>query len=388
MVQEIYDPHRQRVPILAWTDDLDKETLAQLRNLAAAPYVEHHVAAMADAHVGLGATIGSVFAARNALVPNAVGVDIGCGMCAVRTSLPAARFSRADLEAIVAAIYSRVPVGFDGHPRPQDWEGFNHESSSKKLNQIIQTDGRTKLGTLGGGNHFIELQADPEGRVWVMIHSGSRHAGLKIAEHYAGIAKSLNAMREHPAGRDLEYLPVDTDEGQDYLHDMRWALRYAFENRRRMMETVLDILGQIPADEPFTHGEMINIHHNYADEEEHFGQRLWVHRKGATQATAETIGIIPGSMGTHSYIVRGLGNPQSFTSSSHGAGRVLGRREAKRTLSLEEVRRSMEHVVAPISRATLDEAPQAYKNIEDVMANQKDLVEPLVRLRPLAVVKG
>ncbi len=388
MYREIHAHGRQRVPILLWTEDCDEATLAQLRALASAPYVEHHVAAMADAHVGLGATIGSVFATRNALVPNAVGVDIGCGMCAVRTSLWARSLSRADREAIVAAIYGRVPVGFDGHPRPQDWEGFAYESPVKKLNHVIQTDGRTKLGTLGGGNHFIELQEDPEGRVWVMIHSGSRHAGLKIAEHYASIARAQNDQRAEPAGRDLEYLPMDAQEGQDYLSDMRWALGYAFENRRRMMEAVLDLLGQMPVQEPFTHGELINIHHNYADREEHFGEPLWVHRKGATLATGETVGIIPGSMGTNSYIVQGLGNPMSFTSSSHGAGRVMGRREAKRRLSLEEVRRSMEHVVAPLSHATLDEAPQAYKNIEDVMANQVDLVAPLVRLRPLAVVKG
>ncbi len=388
-MHEYYDKKKHRVPVKIWAETVEPGAMDQLDALAAMPYVHHHVAAMPDVHQGYGATIGSVFGAVDALVPSAVGVDIGCGMAAVETSLDAQRFSREDREAITQCIYKTVPVGFGRHDKKQHWEGFDYESPTAELNQAIQEEGSVKLGTLGGGNHFIELQSGPDGRLWVMIHSGSRRAGYLIADYYVKLAARLSKARNAKEGAGLESLPLDTEEGQAYLADMQWAQRYALVNRERMIDAVLNVIQDYLGDpDGIAAKPAINIHHNYAAEEEHFGRKVWVHRKGATFAGRGTMGIVPGSMGTRSYIVEGLGSADSFTSCSHGAGRVMSRKQAKKTLDLDEVKASMGDVVAPVNRKTLDEAPQAYKKIEDVMRQQRDLVEPRVELRPLAVVKG
>ncbi len=388
-MREIYDPQKHRVPIKIWADTVEADAMLQLDALAAMPYVHHHIAAMPDVHVGFGATIGSVFGAKDAIVPSAVGVDIGCGMAAVETNIAADVLKRRDYENIVELIYQTIPVGFKGHKTKQDWEGFDYESPFDKLNQAIQTEGRQKLGTLGGGNHFIELQADERDFLWIMIHSGSRRAGFQIANFYIKEAAALSKKRGTGERRDLESLPLDSELGDAYRRDMEWAQRYALENRRRMMESVIDvILDYLDDPEGFQAEPAINIHHNYAALERHFGEDVWVHRKGATFAGAGKKGIIPGSMGTKSYIVEGLGSAESFTSCSHGAGRVMGRKQAIRRLQLKDVEKSMKDIVAPLSKKILDEAPQAYKDIDSVMSQQQDLVRAEVVLRPMAVVKG
>lgn len=388
-MREVFDRKKHRVPIKIWADEIEPGAMSQLDNVAAMPYVYHHIAAMPDVHPGFGATIGTVFGAVGALVPSAVGVDIGCGMAAVRTTIDTRTLVRADYEAIVHRLYQRIPVGFAAHKRKQSWAAFDYESPVDALSEVIQTEGRRKLGTLGGGNHFIELQSDEANRLWIMLHSGSRRAGFQIARHYIKEAVRVSKLRAAGERKELESLPLDTEEGRNYRQDMKWAQEYALENRRRMMAEVIDVVSDCLGDPDHLRTEAaINIHHNYAAEEEHFGETVWVHRKGATYAGCGNVGIIPGSMGTTSYIVEGLGCPDSFASSSHGAGRVMGRRQARMTLSVSQVAESMGDVVAPVNKKTLDEAPQAYKDIDIVMSQQADLVRPRVRLRPLAVVKG
>ncbi len=395
-----------RVPIKSWCPDPEPDALAQAANLAAHPEVEGHVALMPDCHVGYGMPIGGVIACPRAVIPNAVGVDIGCGMGAVRTSLTAeAVADRTRLRAILEDIKRRVPVGEgNSHRSRQDWKGFeayldalDGETPGWLGGHGLDHD-RKNLGTLGGGNHFIELQADTEGTLWIMLHSGSRNLGYRVASHYHKLAQALN-QRWHsqlPAA-DLAFLPIDCEDGQDYLRDMQFALAYAAENRRRMLAAVKEALADHLPGIAFV--EAINIHHNYAAREEHFGRPVWVHRKGATAARRGELGIIPGSMGTSSYIVRGRGNPDSFASCSHGAGRTMGRAEASRRLTLEECDRAMEGIVfdrwhkgggGKRRQGAFDfgEAPQAYKDIDRVIAQQLDLIEPLVKLRPLGVIKG
>lgn len=400
-MEVIFDEKKQRLPIYSWATDLDNDTLAQLRNTANLDIVHHHVAAMADAHVGLGATIGSVFGTIDAVIPSAVGVDIGCGMCAMPTGNEWKQLeshAKEFLQTWTAAVFKAIPTGMDGHKRPQQWKshdphkGFDYESRYDGLTREIQKEAPYKLGTLGGGNHFIELQVDQDGRLWVMVHSGSRHAGKEIADFYIKLARKLNQEMGTGVPRDLSYLPTSTDEGRAYLDDMTWALNYAYENRMRMMERILAILADVMARYgvrlEYDSNDLINIHHNYAAEEEHFGRRVWVHRKGATLATRGLTGIIPGSMGSKSYIVEGKGNRDSFESCSHGAGRRMSRKEAFRKISREQMKEALGDVVVRHSSDVRDEAPQAYKDIDEVMAAQADLVEIRTVLSPLAVIKG
>ncbi|HEY9072240.1 MAG TPA: RtcB family protein, partial [Candidatus Ozemobacteraceae bacterium] len=333
-----------RVPLKSWCPDPEAEALAQAANLTAHPAVVSHVALMPDCHVGYGMPIGGVIACRDAIIPNAVGVDIGCGMGAVRTTATVEQLrDLSRIRKILDAIKARVPVGEgNGHRQPQTWSGF------KKFEDGLGRGGRPgwmdetglhrdrlNLGTLGGGNHFIELQADTEGIVWMMLHSGSRNLGYRVANFYHRLARELNEKwRMAVPSPDLAFLPLEELEGEAYVRDMNFALAYARENRRQMMEVFREVLSAHLPGIRFT--EEINIHHNYAAVENHFGRNVWVHRKGATSARSGELGIIPGSMGTFSYIVRGLGNPDSFTSCSHGAGRRMGRKEADRRLSVEE----------------------------------------------------
>lgn len=382
---------KQRIPIKLWADRIDENAMVQAEDLASLPFAYHHIALMPDVHCGLGMPIGGVLVTKGVVVPNAVGVDIGCGMCAVKSSLRVEEVNRKSLSKVVELIKERVPVGMEHHAHLCDEsllpQGYDVEKLPYVKTQL--TAARHQLGTLGGGNHFMEIQKSKEGDVWMMIHSGSRNVGKRVADHYGKIAKRLNAMWYSCTVEGLEFLPIETAEAKAYWNEMLWCVDFALCNRRAMMDAMCESLSSV-----FPHVEfepMINIAHNYAAWEKHFGHNVIVHRKGATRAYNGEIGIIPGSQGSKSYIVQGLGNPESFMSCSHGAGRVLGRREACNVLDLKkEIRRmNAKGIIHGISeRRHLDEAPSAYKDIDTVMANQVDLVKPIVQLSPLAVIKG
>ena len=400
------------MPVKSWCENCEDGAVEQAVNLAHHPALVHHVALMPDAHQGYGMPIGGVVAAKGAVIPAAVGVDIGCGMIATETDIPAEAFAEMSFRrAFQEKLKERIPVGEGvSHAVTQNWEGFKEYTAHNGMRSSLWPSklDRMNLGTLGGGNHFIELQkataldgsGDPEGgaKVWLMIHSGSRNLGKRIEEHYHRIAAKMCERFHSPLpDKDLAFLPIDEPTGHDYFTDMLFALRYAKENRRRMMEAMKATVAEFVPGVDFI--RTIDIHHNYAAFEEHFGEKVCVHRKGATSAKLDEIGIIPGSMGTASYIVRGLGNPESFMSCSHGAGRRMSRIAASTTLTVEECDKAMDGIVCERwhkykgfgkakGRLDLSEAPQAYKDIEDVIASERDLIEPLVRLVPLACLKG
>ena len=391
-----------RIPIKSWCADTEPGALVQAENLAKHPVLAHHVALMPDCHQGYGMPIGGVIATRDAVIPAAVGVDIGCGMIAVETDVPAERLAEMSFRrAIQEKLKERIPVGEGtSHKEQQEWDGFeSYLDHNGQVADFANALDRKNLGTLGGGNHFLEIQKSDSGFVWLMIHSGSRNLGKRIEEFYHRKASTLNE-RYHVQlpDPDLAFLPIKEQEGHDYYRDMLFALRYAFENRQRMMKVLKETFVEFVPETQFL--REVNIHHNYAAFEEHFGETLCIHRKGATSAKLDEIGIIPGSMGTASYIVRGLGNPESFMSCSHGAGRRMSRIAACRDLTVEECDAAMTGIVCErwqpyrkygkINKGYLDlsEAPQAYKAIDEVIAAENDLVEPLVRLMPLAVLKG
>lgn len=380
----------EHIPILVWGEAADEPTLAQARNLANLPFARRHVALMPDAHVGYGMPIGGVVACEDAVIPHAVGLDIGCGVRAWRTNIPASAVLHAR-ESILAEIQRAVPQGFNWHPASQAdrTDVFDSVPDIPILRAEIAKAER-QIGTLGGGNHFIELQVDPDGIVWVMIHSGSRNVGKQMAEHYDRVAREVNRTRGAgvPPEWGLAHLDIADALGAEYLAAMDWCLRFARENRRLMAERVQAALerraGQIAAD------AAIDVHHNYAAIEEHFGQRLVVHRKGAVCAR-DTV-IVPGSMGSASYIGTGGENPESFDSCSHGAGRSMGRKAARRALPVRDVLDNLAERGVVLASASLrdvaEEAPEAYKDIEQVMRWQRDLVTPRIRLVPIAVVKS
>ena len=374
----------EKIPIKLWLDDIEEGALQQAKNLANLPFAYKHVAIMPDSHQGFGMPIGGVLATKQVIIPNAVGVDIGCGMLAVKTSLT--EIDTDAVKTIMGKIREVVPLGFNHQNTPQEWDGFDVAPDIEIIQKEL-TSARKQLGTLGGGNHFIEIQSGSDGHIWVMIHSGSRNFGLKTADVYH---KKAVAMCERWASnipdKDLAFLPLDTLEGQEYLTAMNYCLNFAFANRVLMMKNILEIVSDLTG---ATIEQEVNIHHNYAQLENHFGEEVIVHRKGATKATTDTIGIIPGSMGSHSYIVSGKGNPESFMSCSHGAGRKMGRKQAERTLDLVQEQEKMKGIVHGLrSVSNLDEAPGAYKDIDVVMENQKDLVDILVELTPIANIKG
>ena len=386
------NPDLGRLPVKSWCQQVEKAALQQAANLENHPRLVRHVALMPGCHVGYGMPIGGVIACEGAIIPNAVGVDIGCGMCAVQTGFPAEEMSAEKVRRCMDVVQRHIPAGEGhGHSIAQQWSRF--DELPEWLDSRARELARKNLGTLGGGNHFIEIQAGDDGRVWLMLHSGSRNLGYRIAEHHHQIA-----VKAQPDLGDLAFLDVEQDEGQVYIREMNLALDYARENRVRMMQVfmgaVSDVLGAVEFPRE------INIHHNYAALETHYDETVWVHRKGATSARSGEEGIIPGSMGTHSYIVRGCGNPESFHSCSHGAGRIMGRMAASRQLSVDECEKAMKGIVhsgwhvfrggGRKMRGLMDlsEAPQAYKDIDEVMAASADLAEPVVRLRPLGVVKG
>ncbi len=381
----------EALPIKMWLDDMEEGAFAQAKNLANLPFAFKHIAIMPDSHQGYGMPIGGVLAAKNVIVPNAVGVDIGCGMCAVRTNLR--EMEEARTRQIVKKIKESIPVGFEWHEEPRD-ERFMPERESPERTPIVHqqySKARRQVGTLGGGNHFIEIQRGSDGFIWIMIHSGSRNLGKRIADHYNRIAVQLNERwcSSVPKKHQLAFLPIETPEAKQYRHEMDYCVQFALANRQWMMERVQEVFLEILRDA--TYEPMINIAHNYAAMENHFNRNVMIHRKGATRAREGQLGIIPGSQGTRSYIVKGKGNRDSFASCSHGAGRKLGRKQAIRELDLEKERTTLEEkgIIHSIAEAgDLDEAPGAYKDIDVVMENQKDLVEIVVALEPLAVIKG
>ena len=407
-----------KIHIKAWTDDLIQPeyagALSQAINLSNLPFAFHHVAIMPDTHQGFGMCIGGVLATKDVIIPNAVGVDIGCGMCAVKTSLT--DIDKDTLKKIMGEIRKTIPVGAEHNKKVCDFELMpdlkEHNITEDTIVWKEFENARTQLGTLGGGNHFEEIQKGSDGHIWIMIHSGSRNLGKKVADYYNDLATKLNEKWHSsvPSKWELAYLPLESDEGKRYLQEMQYCVDFALANRKLMMERIKDIfVSFFPKKaigyETETKGKtiddgsypsiyfdpIINIAHNYASLENHFGENVWVHRKGATLARKDTIGIIPGSQGTKSYIVRGKGNPDSFMSCSHGSGRMMSRSKAKELLDLETEKKLLDdqgiiHGIRTVK--DLDEAAGAYKNISTVMSNQSDLVEILVELSPLAVIKS
>jgi tRNA-splicing ligase RtcB len=395
----------EKLPIKMWLEDIEEGALEQAKNLANLPFVFRHIAIMPDSHQGYGMPIGGVMATKGVIVPNAVGVDIGCGMCAVKTSLT--EIDTETIKKIMKEIWKQIPVGMNRHKKEQDenlmpdlnemkmldWQELHDWND--KYNSIVQKEYKNalcSLGTLGGGNHFIEIQKGSDGHIWIMIHSGSRNLGKQVAEHYNKLAVQLNEKWLSVVDKKVElaFLPIDSEEGQNYIKEMNYCVDFALANRKLMMSRCLHSIEKfIPDIQLNEANQFINIAHNYARMENHFGENVMIHRKGATLATADTVGIIPGSMGSKSYIVKGLGNAESFNSCSHGAGRQMGRKDACRRLNLEEENKKMEGIIHGMRNVDdLEEAPGAYKNIDEVMENQKDLVEILVELKPLAVIKG
>jgi tRNA-splicing ligase RtcB len=403
-------------PIHLWTPvhEVESEALDQLKRVAALPWVFHHVAVMPDVHYGKGATVGSVIAMKDAVAPAAVGVDIGCGMGAMRTTLHASDLPD-NLEDLRSAVEAAIPVGFNAHDEPA-FKGATPEGIKRQGAELFSefrglTDkvqdllGRAKrqVGTLGGGNHFVEICLDEGGeecaypedcldlkkcespRVWLMLHSGSRNIGKVLAEHHINIAKKLAHNAELP-DRDLAVFLAGTPEMAAYRNDLFWAQRYAFFNRRVMFvllkQTMRQFFPSIGFEEP------ILCHHNYVSEERHFGEDLLVTRKGAISARLNEYGIIPGSMGTKSYIVSGKGNAESFCSASHGAGRRMSRSKANKTFTLDDLAAQTAGVCCRKDGGVLDEIPGAYKDIDAVMANQTDLVEVRHVLKQVLCVKG
>lgn len=379
-----------RLPAKLWLDNVEDKCMEQIVNLASLPFAFKHIAIMPDAHAGKGMPIGGVLATKGVIVPNAVGVDIGCGMCAMKTNLKASDLERKNLTDVMAYIRKTIPLGFEHQKKAVDesllpdlyWEKLPYLKDKKE--NILK-----EIGTLGGGNHFIEIQKDTAtDDVWVMIHSGSRHQGLQVANHYNKIAEYWCERWYADTLPGLAFLPMETQFAKDYMSEMNACVQIAFANRQAMMERVKEGFLEAVPDVAFE--PMINIAHNYAAWENHFGQNVIVHRKGATRAFKGEIGIIPGSMGTKSYIVEGLGNPDSFMSCSHGAGRKMSRSAAFKNLNLEEECKKMDErgIIHGMRASGLDEAPSAYKDIEQVIAFEDDLVKPIVELVPLAVIKG
>jgi len=380
-----------RIPIKSWCKNIEPGAMKQAINLTMLPFVYDHVSLMADCHEGFGMPIGGVIACRDTIIPNAVGVDIGCGMCAVQTDLKAYQINQQTIRTILNRIRAFVPMGFDHHKKSQEWKNFDNAPDIPIIQKELES-AKKQLGTLGGGNHFIEIQVSEDGFIWFMIHSGSRNFGYKIAEEYH--KKALDYCQKHNfdlPDKDLAFLPMDTKLAQEYKQAMEYALSFAYENRQRIKNVCIE---QFKIETSCNFLKEINIHHNFAAEEIHFGKTLIVHRKGATRAYKNLEGIIPGSMGSPSYIVRGLGNPDSFYSCSHGAGRIMSRNEANKKLTYEDVKQAMKDIVFDCwqkgrkGKLDLSEAPQAYKNIDEVILAQKDLVEVIVKLRPLGVLKG
>ena len=381
-------------PVKIWTDNVEESAMRQIENLTTLPFLFHHLAIMPDVHAGMGMPIGGVLACNDAVIPNAVGVDIGCGMCAVKTSWKLENITPEVLrKKIMRGIRKRIPLGMDHHKEPQD-EAYlptGHDIDKTVIVKQRHISITKEVGTLGGGNHFIELQKDEEGTLWIMIHSGSRNLGARVGEHYNKIARDLNEKWHSVVKPELRlsFLPRGTKEFEMYWNEMRFCIDFAFCNRRLMMQRIEEVIADALPGIEFE--PMINIAHNYAAFEHHYGEDVIVHRKGATLAREGIVGIIPGSQGTASYIVEGLGNPESFCSCSHGAGRVMSRTASIKTLDMaaEVAQLEAKGIVHAIRcQDDMQEASGAYKDIETVIKNELDLVKIKTRLLPIAVIKG
>lgn len=381
----------EHVPVKIWSNDVEEEAMKQLQNTARLPFVFKHVAAMPDVHFGIGATVGSVIATKGAICPAAVGVDIGCGMMAAKLPLDYRRVLD-KLPELRHSIERSIPVGHQGNkriePEVEQWLGWTVYPPAK--DRDIFQKAYSQMGSLGGGNHFIEICLDKENNVWVMLHSGSRAIGNKLAQRH--IEKAKGIMKQMFIGLpdpDLAYFADGTPEFEAYIYDVKWCQDYAFNNRNEMMRRILKDLGYMFNEGKSVEPDMqVNCHHNYLEREHHFGENVIVTRKGAVRARKGDLGIIPGSMGTRSYIVRGLGNPHSFDSCSHGAGRRMSRTKARSTFTLDDLAKQTEGVECRKDIGILDEIPGAYKDIDVVMANQSDLVEVVAELKQVICVKG
>lgn len=380
-----------RVPLKVWQKQgaVDNNCIEQMTRLTTLPFVGHHIALMPDAHLGIGASIGSVAPLKNVIIPSLIGVDIGCGVCSLQTDIK--DFDRESLIKVLKIIRELVPVGFNRHKSAMP------ENLMPKIENITYevakhyNAARSYIGTLGGGNHFIELQKNSKNELCIMIHSGSRNLGKQIADFYNKAAKSLNEkyFSSVPLNWDLAFFPLDDELGKLYLAEMDYCVEFALANRMAMMDVCREAL--LSVFQGFGEKPLVNIAHNYAEMENHFGQNVMVHRKGATLAREGFIGLIPGSQGTKSYMVRGKGNKESFMSCSHGAGRKMGRKVAQKTLDLDAEKRKLEEmgvIHAIRNEKDLDEAPGSYKDIDLVMKEQSDLVDIVEEFTPLAVIKG
>ncbi|MCU7843234.1 MAG: RtcB family protein [Candidatus Thiodiazotropha sp. (ex Monitilora ramsayi)] len=389
-----------KVPVHIWTMDTESTALNQLANVARMPFVHHHVAAMPDVHTGIGATVGSVIPTKGAIVPAAVGVDIGCGMNAIRLSLTAAELPDS-LRQLRSRIEKAIPVGFDIHERDPvkrstiiplakalDLILDKHPGIGKMQRQRPYDVWVRQLATLGGGNHFIELCLDESDDVWVMLHSGSRGIGNVIGRYFIDLARrDMGDQLGNLPDRDLAYFTQGAQHFDDYVEAVGWAQDYAMINRREMMRQILDVLAKYLPPFDITK-EAINCHHNYVSQEHHFGADVYVTRKGAIRAGEGELGIIPGSMGAKSYIVRGKGNEASFCSCSHGAGRRMSRTKAKKQFNRADLETQTRGVECRKDKGVIDEIPGAYKDIDQVMENQTDLVEVVHTLKQVLCVKG
>jgi len=388
-----------KVPVKIFTDDIEYGAYKQLENMSQMSFIHSHIAVMPDVHVGKGATVGSVIPTKSAIIPAAVGVDIGCGMNAVRLSLKANELPD-NLRRLRLAIEEAVPVGFNMHKKIKAKNSTlnaldmglerivqTHSGIAKMINRRAHTWSK-QLGSLGGGNHFIELCLDENNEVWIMLHSGSRGTGNVIGRYFIELAKK--DMRKHRINlpdKDLAYFNEGTDYFTDYIHAVEWAQEYALWNRREMMRLVIEALTPLLPKFNLTK-EAINCHHNYISQENHFGEKVYITRKGAISARQGELGIIPGSMGAKSFIVQGKGNASSFNSCAHGAGRVMSRSKAKQLFSRADVSEQTRGVECRKDLGIVDELPGAYKDIDSVMQNQTDLVDIVHTLKQVVCVKG
>lgn len=412
LMYTIYNEQNNHYPIKVWlneTDILEEGCLTQATNLSNLPFIHKWVALMPDTHMGKGMPIGGVIATDGVIIPNAVGVDIGCGMAFMQTNIEAAFLKETTtpngslLQGIIGDILRNIPLGFKHHNNPQNSAAIDTALAdtapyafAKDLIPEIE-NGYYQIGTLGSGNHFIELQEDENGRVAIMLHSGSRHLGHQICKFFHAVAREHNQkwFSLVPDTYQLAFLPVHSIEGQSYIQWMNLALSFAKENRDHMLHRITEIIDKwvtrFGAARP-EYSNFINCHHNYAALEHHYGKNVWVHRKGAIRARQGDLGIIPGAMGSYSYIVEGKGNPESFTSCSHGAGRLMSRSKAKESFSVEAVINDLKNcgvVLGKNSKADIaEESRYSYKDIDTVIANELDLITPVKKLRTIGVVKG
>lgn len=412
------DAQGRKNPIKIWLgsiDQIDPNCLELAMNLADLPFIHKWVALMPDTHLGYGMPIGGVIATEGVIIPNAVGVDIGCGMAFFRTNIEARLLNEISTgqgkltQVATQAILRDIPVGFSHHKEKQESvylkskikvgsDFYPELEAHPALADKCFPSAYNQIGTLGGGNHFIELQEDESGRLCVMIHSGSRNVGKQVCDYFNRLARNLNQRWQNtiPAERGLAFLPIDDDAGQSYLRWMDMAMGFARENRTAMKETVKTVMFNLikkHTDFPALEFDMeINTHHNYAALEQHYGKKVWVHRKGAISAKDGELGIVPGAMGRASYIVKGLGNHEAFCSCSHGAGRKMGRRKALATYTSQEVLQELADLSITLAARSIkdiaDESPFVYKDIEEVLAQEADLAVPVLRLKTIAVVKG